>query len=744
MRCVEYYFHNNLKAIRMVLARFVFITGLVGLAFVLSAGSASSQPARRGNFQRIDYLPPQTEDADNVFRGEYYLSFSENIEVKSGQESAIPIFYMDILGASIDANPFLLNFPRGPVKLVRLNQTSVEPSVVRATFFLRNHLSQQIKVEDRKVIVSFAPAEKGSQNKEPDRRAFSLIPPEAPLKVKKASKRYEPINIIVNNSDPESIFRELARRSGKAVHFRDPIKNPGQISISAADPIEAMNEIADKIGAVVTEEDGDIWVSTTENPLLRLSSSDTVGQADLSNLALGDVLRALGQIAELNVILDKSMDPIKDRPVEMYLQKISIRRAFETLLKLNELVFNPVDDKTMLIMTLAAARNLEGRVVRIVPVQVPLAKLNNMAKQSLSAELLARVSIQEDLGNLVIIGDREAVDNAQTILASIENKLLQIGDSISREFFHPVNTNPKELIKMVSEALENTENFKITHDERTDMLVFSGSKTSTEKAVSLARKLDKTPTRQALIHIRLIEINRSELEVMGIKIPDKIAAATDIGKFDPSTIVIPGELTAFIDNTKIKTLANPTLRCMDKQLSTIDISEQIPVKSTVTDYLPVASASLAARTSDVWTTSEIGIKLSVTPQIHQDKEVTMDVTVDQTELVSLVEGHPWTAKRMIKTKARVKDSETVVIGGLIRSKKDNKRRPVPILSKIPILKKLFRHIEHREDREEKTEMVILITPRIVDSKGESIKGDETVDSSLDKARRINVANRSDK
>lgn len=738
------YFHDNLNRVKRVLARFAFISGLVGLFFALSTGSVSSQPDKRGNFLRIDFLPAPSDSSDTAFQGEYYLSFNENVEVKSGRESSIPIFYMDILGASIDANPFLLNFPRGPVKIVRLSQTSNEPAVVRATFFLRHHLSQSVRVEDKRVIVSFNGTETEKPVEEKPRHAFSLIPPEAPIKVKKEKKHQEPVNIIVNNSEPESIFRELARRSGKAVHFRDPIKNPGQISISAADPLEAMHEIADKIGAVVTEEDGDIWVSTTENPLLRLSSSDTVGQADLSNLALGDVLRALGQIAELNVILDKSMDPIKERPVEMYLQKISIRRAFETLLKLNELVFNPVDDKTMLIMTLAAARSLEGKVVRIVPVQVPLAKLNNIAKQSLSADILARVTIQEDLGNLILTGDREAVDSAQTILASIENKLLQIGDNVAREFFHPVNTKPEELIKMVNEALEKTENFKITRDERTDMLVFSGSKTSIAKAVALAQKLDHTPTRQALVHIRLVEINRSELEVMGIKIPDKIAAATDIGNFDPSTIVIPGELNAYIDTTKVKTLANPTLRCMDKELSTIDISEQIPVKSTVTDYLPVASSSLAARTSDVWTTSEIGIKLSVKPQIHQDREVTMDVTVDQTELISLVEGHPWTAKRSIKTRARVKDSETVVIGGLIRSKKDKKRRPLPIISKIPILNKIFRHVEHHEDREEKTEMVILITPRIVNSKGETFDRDETADNSVKKVRRLNIAKKSEK
>lgn len=702
---------------KKALLRFLVITGLMTLVFVPFLPIAGGSPTKTGNFLRLDYMPGQNATEPDREFGRYFLSFAEPVKVQAGNESSIPLFYMDILGATIDMNPFLLNFPRGPVKMVRLNQTSVDPSVVRVTFFLRQHLQHEIKSSNHNIEVTFSATDNMIEEKK--RHAYSLIPPGPTVKPRVIDRNSEPLNIVVKNSDPESIFKELARRTGKSIHFRDPIKSPGTINISAADPQEAMEEIASKIGAVITEEDGDIWVSTTQNPLLKLSSSDMVGKADLSNLALGDVLRALGQIAELNIILDVSLSNIKEKPVDMYLQKISVRRAFETLLKVNDLVVSPIDDKTLMIMTASSSRSIEGKVVRIVPVQVPLAKLTSLAKKSISVDLLNRVSIQEDLGNLLLIGDRDAVDNAQIALASIENKLLHAGDSISREFFHPVNTKPAELIRMVTEALEKTENFKITHDDRTDMLVFSGSPTSVDKAVKLVKKLDLTPTRQALIHIRLVEIHRSDLAGMGIKFPDKLAGTTDITRYDASTIVIPAEFVAFDQNSKIKTLANPTLRCMDKEESTIDISEQIPVKSSVTDYLPVASSSLAARTSDVWTTSEIGIKLSVKPQIHQDGEVTMDVMVDQTELVSLVEGHPWTAKRSIKTRARVKNQETVVIGGLIRNKKDTTKTPIPLLSKIPLLRDIVRHLERRNTKEEKTEMVILITPRIVNGAGEN-------------------------
>lgn len=66
---------------------------------------------------------------------------------------------------------------------------------------------------------------------------------------------------------------------------------------------------------------------------------------------------------------------------------------------------------------------------------------------------------------------------------------------------------------------------------------------------------------------------------MGLKFPDVLANVGDITEANGSTIIVPAVFTAFDDNSKVKTLANPTLRCMDKEESTIDISEQIPVKA---------------------------------------------------------------------------------------------------------------------------------------------------------------------
>ncbi len=719
---------NSLK--KLVSLRNFAIVMVAIVSSVLLYGKALGRFSEPGRFLRMDFVPGIKSSNSVARHGKFLMSFDGKVKAEVSREKAIPLFFVDILGGKIDTSPFLMNFPGGPAKMVRLNQVSVEPPVIRATFFLRKPLTPRVRYLESSLEVSF----KDPDNESNQNRSYTLIPPD---KVKKNhSNRFdpksvsdeksgEPLNISVKNADPRNLFIELTRQMGKSVHFRDIIPNNVELDINAAAPMEALMQIAEKLELAITEEDGDIWISKTENPLLKLPDSDMVEGVDLSKLALGDVLRALGQIAEFNIVLDDSLLESKDKPVQMYLQKMTIRRAFETILKVNNLVFKPVDNKTMIIMTAQRSREMAGKVVRVISSEVPIETLKAFAKEVIPEALSKRLVVQEDLGNLVLIGDKEAVDLVQTTIQSIGKKLKTAGEGTSRAIFHPVNTKPEELITLITESLGKTENVKIVPDKRTDRLVIHGSESSINRVLRLLKELDRPVTKQALIKIRLIEIHRKDLAELGITFPNTLAQTSDIGDLTKAQAIIPATFTGFKENSKAKTLANPTLRCMDKEEATIDISEQIPVKNTTTEYLPVASSSLAARSSENWTTTDIGIKLSVQPFIHKDNEITMNVDIDLTELVQFVEGHPWTAKRLIKTKVRVKNNETVVIGGLIRSKKDKTKRPVPLLNRIPFLRRLFRPVEHNSDSDESTEMVVLITPSVVGTEGITISDKST-------------------
>ncbi|HOT26795.1 MAG TPA: hypothetical protein PLU72_01325 [Candidatus Ozemobacteraceae bacterium] len=707
--------------------------------FVFQGGTGISAVSA-SNFKRLDFAPPQKRNDGNAVPGRFFLAFDGTVSSRLRREVGLPLAYIDILGGRIAMSPLVMPFADGPARLVRLTQLANDPPVVRATFFLRELATPHIRALGDTLEISFHAGASGVatdavivSTKQHAPQPYSLLEPGASMASEAASMRQPgserwagqtardtvvtPIDLNLKGVQASHLLKELAKQAGMNVHFRDAFDSYIDVQAVASSPVEAMTTVVAKLGGTLSIEDGEIWISLVGNPLLAFSDTDLVEGADLRGLALGDVLRALGQIGELNIVLDKSLGALKDQPVDALLQRMTYRRAFETLLRLNELTVREIDGHTLLVQTLAASRLAAGNAVRVLPLKYSIEKVKNLLEKSFTPALLERVKLEEDLGNLVVIGDREAVEQVHGFVEALEGKIARAGESVKRMLYRPVNTKPEDLIKLATDSLGEKATPKMQKDDRTDTIVVSGSSDAVDRALALMKNLDRPRTRQAIIQVRLLELKRQDLSTLGLKVQATSIAAADISR-PPTSVTLPADFS--FDNTLVnaKTLANPTLRCMDKEEATIDISEQIPVKNTSTEYLPLASTTLAARTSDNWSTYDIGIKLTIKPHIHIDNEVTMDVNADFTELVKLVEGHPWTAKRNVKTRIRVKSSETVVIGGLIRRKNGTTRKPIPIIHKIPLLRKLVKPIEYRDNEQDETEMVILLRPHVVGSEAE--------------------------
>lgn len=728
-------FQSILTAARTLIAALA----ACAVIFVFQGGTGISAVSA-SNFKRLDFAPPQKRNDGNAAPGRFFLAFDGTVSSRLRREVGLPLAYIDILGGRIAMSPLVMPFADGPARLVRLTQLANDPPVVRATFFLRELATPHIRALGDTLEISFHAGASGVatdamvvSTKQNVPQPYSLLEPgagvasEPPAVRQPGSDRWAgqavrdddvmPIDLNLKGVQASHLLKELAKQAGMNVHFRDAFDSYIDVQAIASSPIEAMTTVVAKLGGTLSIEDGEIWISLVGNPLLAFSDQDLVEGADLRGLALGDVLRALGQIGELNIVLDKSLGALKDQPVDALLQRMTYRRAFESLLRLNELTVRAIDSHTLLVQTLAASRLAAGNAVRVLPLKYGIEKVKNLLEKSFTPELLARVKLEEDLGNLVVIGDREAVEQVHGFVEALEGKIARAGESVKRMLYRPVNTKPEDLIKLATDSLGEKGAPKMQKDDRTDTIVVSGSADAVDRALALMKNLDRPRTRQAIIQVRLLELKRQDLSTLGLKLQATSIAAADISR-PPTSVTLPADFS--FDNTLVnaKTLANPTLRCMDKEEATIDISEQIPVKNTSTEYLPLASTTLAARTSDNWSTYDIGIKLTIKPHIHIDNEVTMDVNADFTELVKLVEGHPWTAKRNVKTRIRVKSSETVVIGGLIRRKKGTTRKPIPIIHKIPLLRKLVKPIEYRDNEQDETEMVILLRPHVVGSESE--------------------------
>ena len=108
------------------------------------------------------------------------------------------------------------------------------------------------------------------------------------------------------------------------------------------------------------------------------------------------------------------------------------------------------------------------------------------------------------------------------------------------------------------------------------------------------------------------------------------------------------------------------------------------------------------------------MSLEVTPQITPDNQVIMEVIVtkDEPDFTREVNGVPTIRKNEVNAKILVADGETIVIGGVFSSETSKGQQKVPFLGDLPILGRAFRRDITSES---KTELLVFLTPRIINS-----------------------------
>jgi len=113
---------------------------------------------------------------------------------------------------------------------------------------------------------------------------------------------------------------------------------------------------------------------------------------------------------------------------------------------------------------------------------------------------------------------------------------------------------------------------------------------------------------------------------------------------------------------------------------------------------------------------DVGVKLAVTPWTGGDGEITVQVAPEVSNVrdVDILTGLPVLAKRSASTKVRVKDGETIMIGGLTQKQTFATWSKIPVLGDLPLIGGLFRS---RKVSETDSELVVFVTPHLLTEEG---------------------------
>jgi type IV pilus assembly protein PilQ len=193
-----------------------------------------------------------------------------------------------------------------------------------------------------------------------------------------------------------------------------------------------------------------------------------------------------------------------------------------------------------------------------------------------------------------------------------------------------------------------------------------------------------------------------------------------------STALGKYSLSAFLDALREQQLsdiqAEPSIVTLDNREAKILVGQETPVR--VIDAGSAAQIGQPARANVQF--KETGIILTVTPHITNNRQIRMSIAAEQSELRIIGGDLGFTIdKRNANTQLLVRDGETAVIGGLTQTQIVKNKSGIPLLSDLPLMGRLF---SQTDVREEKRDLLILITPHIIDE-GEAIRPPGNTDGS---------------
>jgi type II secretory pathway component GspD/PulD (secretin) len=168
-------------------------------------------------------------------------------------------------------------------------------------------------------------------------------------------------------------------------------------------------------------------------------------------------------------------------------------------------------------------------------------------------------------------------------------------------------------------------------------------------------------------------------------------------------------ITALESITDVTILANPKILAVNKQEGYVQIGKKLGYRG-----------STAISTGGVATQGEVqfldtGTVLTFRPYIGNDGYIRMDIYPKDSTAQLNVDKVPDETVTQVRTNVIVKDGETIVIGGLFRDVVTTGRSQVPLLGDLPLVGGLFRGTN---DRTERQEVIVLLTPHIIEEPSE--------------------------
>ncbi len=400
-------------------------------------------------------------------------------------------------------------------------------------------------------------------------------------------------------------------------------------------------------------------------PLLEPASDKPISLNFPQAKPIKQIYQSLAAAAGINVIFDPQL---KDDNVSIVLTNLPFQAALETLMRQENHFYKVIDEKTMLIAsdTPANRKTYEDLVIRTFFLSNgDVTEVSNALRALLQT---TRISINKAENSITL---RDTADKV-----AIAERIIEQND------------------KQVAEVVVDVELLQV----------------NTTKLLDLGPKLSDYSITMSAPAPKGSQTN------LGAAVPEGQFTWSQLMQLSINSFgfAIPSVTYNFIKNQgAAELLAKPQLRIAEGQKAQLVIGDRRPIPVTTFNTGTTVGGNIVPVTSFQY--QDVGIKIEVEPRVHHNREITLKLTVEVSQVSGevAVEGGsplPIIGTRTISSNIRLKDGETNLLAGLFRRDRSRTDTQIPFLSDLPIVGRL---ITNTKKDDQTTDIVLTMTPHII-------------------------------
>jgi len=401
------------------------------------------------------------------------------------------------------------------------------------------------------------------------------------------------------------------------------------------------------------ESTSSIILTQMSEPQLNLAGNEPIDMI-FENIPLKTVMQTLAKVSSINIILDPD---VENKNISINLKKIQFLDALDVISNITNCAYKILNPTTLIIYP-----NTEDK----------------------------REYYQDEYAKIFFISHADVEDLARILRTSIG-------------------------IKYVSA------------DKNLNIIVIKDSLQRIRAAEKIIKIYDK-PKPEVIIEVEIVELNKNKMNEYGLQIASKgnqgiqtsLVPDQEI-RLDPAPILsrshfvlvnLPTLTFRLIKTSSdARLIASLPLRTIQGQTGRVRFGQEVPVPQTT--FAPIAQGGVNQQPITSFIYRNIGINIDITPHVHLNNEVTLDVIIESSSVAGQgYGGVPIFGTSRVEKSIRLKENETSIIAGLQKEEIRSVMEGIPGISQIPTIGKLFARNSKSKDE---VEIVLALTPHILNA-----------------------------